>query len=250
MTKYGVFFIVLFCCVVPARAQLQKFCLPGVAPTHNVTSFELTPSTLVTDRGNRDASTDTLTAKLYYAFSPDYNIGAEVPLARYQTDGRSVKGLGDVLLSAQAVHSVHRFDWGVRLETFLPTASNDALGTGKWVMSPSVFAVYPFNPAFFIAAGYKQYFSAAGDGGRDDVNYGRVRMVISYMDQRNWWVTFEPQYYMDYKHTGQAELIWEGEAGVFVNEGTALYIKPGTHVAGNWKTRDWSLNVGFKILYL
>ena len=56
--------------------------------------------------------------------------------------------------------------------------------------------------------------------------------------------------YVDYKNSGQAELVWESEIGVMVNAGTALYIKPGAHLGGNWKTRDWTLNMGFKILYL
>ena len=112
---------------------------------------------------------------------------------------KSANGLGDVLLSAQAVHSVHYIDWGVKLESFLPTATDDTLGTGKWVISPAMFAVLPVNENFFVAAGYKQYVSVAGDGGRQDLNYGRIRLLFSYMDDDQWWITFDPQYYVDYK---------------------------------------------------
>lgn len=241
--------VLLVSCAVPSSAQLQKFCIPGIAPSRHVTSLELTPATMVINNSG-GVSLDTLTAKMYYTFNPDYNIGIEVPLARYESPDKSVNGLGDVLLSAQAVHSVHRIDWGVKMETYLPTAGDELLGSGKLIVSPSVFAVYPFNSHFFIAAGYKQYFSVAGDGGRDDVNYSRFRLLVSYMDENQWWVTFDPQYYVDYKNWGQAELIWESELGMMINPGTAVYLKPGAHLGGNWQTRDWTLGIGFKILYL
>ena len=239
----------LICAVLPAWAQIQKFCIPGVAPSRHVTSLEFAPGMTVVDN-NGSVSVNSLTSKLYYAFTPDYNVGIEVPLARFESPDKSANGLGDVLLSAQAVHSVHYIDWGVKLESFLPTATDDTLGTGKWVISPAMFAVLPVNENFFVAAGYKQYVSVAGDGGRQDLNYGRIRLLFSYMDDDQWWITFDPQYYVDYKNSGQAELVWESEIGVMVNAGTALYIKPGAHLGGNWKTRDWTLNMGFKILYL
>lgn len=240
-------FLLVF--ALPVRAQLQKFCLPGIAPTHHVTSFELTPATSVTSTG-RDVTNDTLTGKLYYAVSPAYKLGVEVPLARYQAETDAVKGLGDVLLSVQAVQSVYKVDWGVKMEAYLPTATADELGTGKWQAVPSVFALYPFSPNAFVSAEYKQFFSVAGSSSREDINYGRVLLTFSYMAPSQWWFTFEPQYYMDYKHTGQAALMWEGEIGVMVNQGAALYVKPGTRLGGNWKRGDWSLSAGFKILYL
>ena len=234
---------------ISASAQIQKFCIPGVAPSRNVTSLELSPSTsIIDDKGG--ISSSALTTKMYYAFTPDYNIGIEVPLSRYEVPGDSVNGLGDILLAAEAIHSVHYIDWGLKLETTLPTATDQALGTGKWVLMPSVFALVPVNENFFISFGYKQYSSIAGDGGRKSVNYARVRALISYMADAQWWVTFDPQYYMDYDRSGQAELVWESEIGVMVNPGTAMYIKPGAHLGGNWKTRDWTLSMGFKILYL
>ena len=245
-------FLTLLCCVacaLPASAQIQKFCIPGVAPTRNVTSLELSPSTSIIDNKG-GVSSSSLTAKMYYAFTPDYNIGIEVPVSRFETPGSSVNGLGDIFLAAEAVHSVHYIDWGVKLETTLPTATDDSLGTGKWVLMPSVFALVPINENFFVSFGYKQYSSVAGDGGRSSVNYARFRSLISYMADAQWWVTFDPQYYMDYEHSGQAELVWESEFGVMVNPGTAMYIKPGAHLGGNWKTRDWTLSMGFKILYL
>ena len=118
----------------------------------------------------------------------------------------------------------------VKLDTYLPTATDDLLGGSKWIVSPAVFALVPVSTNFFVAAGYKQYFSVAGQGNKEDSNYARWRLLLTYMADAQWWVTFDPQYYVDYKHSGQAELIWESEIGVMVNPGTALYIKPGSPI--------------------
>ena len=239
----------LMLCPILSFAHLQRFYIPGLAPTNNITSLELTPATTVIDE-NKSLSVDTVTAKAYFAFSPNYTVGAELPFSRWQSADDSVKGIGDLSLSAQAVQTGRTVDFGVKLETMLPTASDTVLGSGKWQISPSVFAVYPVCKSFFMAVGYKHYYSLAGEHHRDDINYGRVRLLLTYMDSDLWWITFDPQYYMDYKKTGQAELFIESEIGVLVNQGTSLYIKPGWHAGGNWQSKDWSLSIGFKILYL
>ena len=68
----------LICAVLPAWAQIQKFCIPGVAPSRHVTSLEFSPGVTVVDN-NGSVSVNSLTSKLYYAFTPDYNVGIEVP---------------------------------------------------------------------------------------------------------------------------------------------------------------------------
>lgn len=242
-------FAVMLCFPVLSWAHLQRFYVPGLAPTQHVTSLELAPSTSVIDE-SENLSVDTVTAKAYYAVNRNYNMGLEVPLSRWVSADDSIKGLGDISLSAQAVQTGHKLDLGAKLETMLPTATDDVLGTGKWQISPSVFVVYPASKSFFAALAYKHYYSLLGADSRNDINYGRVRLLLTYMDPDLWWITFDPQYYIDYENTGKAELFFESELGVMINQGTSLYIKPGFHLGGNWQSKDWSLNIGFKILYL
>ena len=230
-------------------AHLQRFYVPGLAPTQNVTSLELAPATTVIDE-SENLSLDTLTAKAYYAFNANYNMGIEVPFARWVSSADSIKGLGDISLSAQAVQTGNLIDFGFKMETMLPTATDKALGSGKWQVSPSVFAVCPMGKSFFAALGYKHYYSLTGENNRADIHYGRVRLLLTYMDNDLWWITFDPQYYIDYENTSKAELFFESELGVMINQGTSLYLKPGFHLGGNWQSKDWSLNLGFKILYL
>ena len=230
-------------------AHLQRFYVPGLAPTQNVTSLELTPATTVVDESG-NLSVDTVTAKAYYAFNPNYNVGIEIPFSRWVSADDSIKGLGDVSLSAQAVQTGNKIDFGFKMETMLPTATDSVLGTGKWQISPSVFAVYPVNKSFFAAVGYKHYYSLVGENNRADINYGRVRLLLTYMDPDLWWLTLDPQYYIDYENNAKAELFLESELGVMINQGASLYVKPGFHLGGNWQSKDWCLSIGFKILYL
>ena len=248
--RYGL----LFCCLLftlPSWGQIQRTCRYGVLPTENITTLEANPSvTVVDDSGG--ISTSSLTFKTYRVINEDFNFGVEVPLSRYESPEKSVSGLGDTSLNVMWMSPQDRFhiNFGTKLETFIPTATDKRLGSGQLQLSPSVFTVWWLENGIYIAAGYKHYVSVAGDHARDDINYGRVRLNVSYVSPAQWWVQTNWYYYQDYRNDGKMEFIPELELGTLVNEGTAFYINGSTHASGNWHSKDWSLGVGFKILYL
>lgn len=242
-------FIFIFVCAAPASAQLQKQFFPSVVPTHNVTSLEINPAFNVLD-DTGDVSFNAVTLKAYYARTPNCNFGIEVPFVRFETPGDSENGLGDIFLSATGTREYGNVSFGLRMEGYIPTATDDALGLNKWQLLPSAFVVYALPHHFFVAAGYRHYVSVAGQSNRPDINWGRIRMNLGYLSSSTWWVVADPQFYIDYDNDNQHEMILEVELGVMINPGTSLYIKPGGHLGGNWRTKDWGLSIGFKILYL
>lgn len=246
-------FLLLICVlsVLPLSAQIQKKYYYGVVPTENITTFEVNPSlTAIDDSGGVSVSQTVF--KAYRVINPQFNWGVEVPLSRYESPNKSVNGLGDILANVSyfVPKGNNDYGYGAKMEIILPTATDDLLGTGKLQFSPSVFVLFLGWNGFYAAAGYKHYVSLAGDGGRDDINMGRFRGYLSYISPDQWWVVLNGYYYMDYKHSGQAEFIPELELGTLVNEGTALYINGSTHAGGNWHTKDFSVGIGFKLLYL
>ena len=249
----------IICCVllvlsgaVPLRAQLQRSYQYGVIPTENVTSLEVQPALNVLSGGAHTSSTQT-TLKAYHIINSAWNWGAEVPLVRYESPERSVAGLGDVMLALayMAPESLSGgFGWGARMEVFTPTATDAHLGTGKLQLSPSAFALWAFSPKVFMALGYKHYWGEWGASDRGDIDTGRLRFNAAFLSENKWWVLTNLYYYMDYKHTGQAEFVPEFELGTLVNEGTSLYANYHFHAGGNWHSKDWGVSIGFKILYL
>lgn len=242
---------VFLCAGVCGWAQLQKSCpVADVVPTENITSLEINPS-LEVPKGEKATSLSKLTLKAYYAFDKYLNVGVEVPLARFESPAQSKNGLGDVNFSISA----NRFygevwSFGSTLEVVTPTASDDSLGAGKLQLNPSVYGVYMPQGNFFFALGYKQYWSVAGDGGRDTINQGRIRSVIAYLSNAKWWALVDPRYIMDYENAGQAQFAPEAEIGTMINEGSSIYLRGGGKMGGNMPGNEWLVSVGFRILHL
>jgi hypothetical protein len=250
MRKLGLVLMGVFL-TVPGFGQLQKLCNYGVLPTDNITSLEVNPSLTVADDSG-GISTTQMTLKGYRVINPNWNWGVELPLARFESPAKSVSGLGDIMLAVTWVQpeTAHSLGYGAKMELITPTATDKRLGSGQLQASPSVFAVWTNGSGWYAALGYKHYVSVVGDHARDDIDYGRIRGNISYLSENKWWVQTNWYYYQNFRDSGKMEFVPEVEVGTLVNEGTAFYVNGGTHAAGNWKSKDWNIGVGFKVLYL
>ena len=71
------------------------------------------------------------------------------------------------------------FLWGLGFDLGFPTASDDILGTGKYLAGPSALGVY-MGKKWKIGALVQQYWSYAGDDDRDDVNLMNLQYFIFY----------------------------------------------------------------------
>jgi hypothetical protein len=69
--------------------------------------------------------------------------------------------------------------WGAGFDLGFPTASEDILGTGKWLAGPSALGVY-LGPKWKVGALLQQYWDFAGDDDRDDVNLTNLQYFIFY----------------------------------------------------------------------
>ena len=243
---------VLLCLwAVPGLAQIQKICDSGVLPTDNVTMVEINPS-LTTLDDSRGVSSSQLLLKTYHTINATYNWGVEVPLARYESPEKSVSGLGDALANVtwSRFSDESHIGYGARMEIFFPTATDKLLGSGKVQASPSVFVWKQFSSGIYVAGGYKHYVSIVGERARDDIDMGRFRVNVSYLSPANWWIQTNWYYHQNFRESGKMEFIPEAEIGTLVSRGTALYVQGSTHAGGNMHSKDWTLGVGFKILYL
>jgi len=94
----------------------------------------------------------------------------------------SVWGVGDTFQSfffSPSRPTRNGVIWGIGPAVLLPTASEDALGTGKWAAGPTVVALTQRGPwtAGLLAS---QIWSFAGDNDRDDVNQSYVQPFVGY----------------------------------------------------------------------
>ncbi len=100
-------------------------------------------------------------------------------------DGRTT-GFGDLYYVALfspskpiALDSGAKFVWGAGFDLGAPTATEDILGTGKWMAGPSALGVY-LGPKWKIGVLAQHYWDFAGDSDRGDVNLTNVQYLYYY----------------------------------------------------------------------
>jgi hypothetical protein len=71
------------------------------------------------------------------------------------------------------------FLWGAGFDLGIPTATEDILGTGKWLGGPSALAVY-MGSKWKIGFLMQHFWDFAGDDDRDDVNLTNLQYFIYY----------------------------------------------------------------------
>lgn len=112
------------------------------------------------------------------------------PDAGLESGGTS--GLGDItLMNWFSPPSKGAFTWGVGPVTVWPTATDDALGSGKFSIGPSAVLVY-MKPKWVAAAVINAWWSVAGDSDRPDVATFYFQPIVSYFLPQKWYLTSAP----------------------------------------------------------
>ena len=100
-------------------------------------------------------------------------------------------GFGDIELQTYLSPGfVKNWVWGLGPVLDAPTATEPALGTGKWSAGPAFGLIYVNGPwVNGILANH--IWSFAGDSGRADVSQTTLEPVISYNFESGWYVAFD-----------------------------------------------------------
>lgn len=160
--------------------------------TNPIADLVSVPFQINRDRGfgaDRDGWRTTLNIQPVYPIrlSDDWTLISRtiVPVIQQKNvvPGSSQTGLGDILqsffLSPAGAGSDGGLIWGAGVAFGLPTASEDALGTGKWTIGPTVAALR-IDGAFTYGALLNHLWSVGGDRDRANVNQSFVQPFLSY----------------------------------------------------------------------
>ena len=110
----------------------------------------------------------------------------------FTENGESTTGLGDINYTAWfAPPTKSKLTWGFGLVSIWPTASNSALGSGKYSIGPSGVLVYSF-PKLMAAAIISNWKSIGGDETRADVHTFFFQYVLTYFLQNKWYLSSAP----------------------------------------------------------
>ena len=171
------------------------------------------------------------------------------------SDNLDKSGLGDIdirVLTVPYLDMPNKFAVAVGLEVFLPSASDDALGTEALSLGPQVFGVFftPFGiPGTLIAPAYQHRFSIAVESGAENEHKGLFDLFILWSAKdKQTWALVNPQMVLDYEQDREFGFV-EVEVGRMIGSGHSIYVRPSISI-GRDRPTDASIEIGYKIIWL
>ena len=169
----------------PAYAQQAR----GVNPADIDSRFDIIFKRVNLDP---DGTADSLTLKYDYKLSSEWGLNFELPVySRLSAPGLKATGNGDLFARARWIVPAGVWTYGASVETVLPVASKDALGTGRYQLNAAALLVRAFSPRFLTAVAAKQVTSIGGDSDRDKFSNTELRVVPVFILDQGWAVTGE-----------------------------------------------------------
>lgn len=130
-----------------------------------------------------------------------------VPEFPGDTSSGQATGLSDLLhASFVTPHRSGDFIWGAGLMLALPTATDDALGSGKWDAGPAFRLTYR-TELWNLGVIAGQRWSFAGDDDRPDVNQLLIRGAIRRQLPNNWHFISAPLITANWDNAGEDWLV-------------------------------------------
>ncbi|MBP9904557.1 MAG: hypothetical protein KBF66_03300 [Rhodoferax sp.] len=167
----------------------------GVNPADIDSRFDVITKRVRLDGGG---NTDVLTFKYDYKLNQEWGLNFELPAyTKVAVPGFSASGTGDFFARARWIVPAGAWIYGASFEAVLPTATDDALGTGRGQLNFGALAVKPVSQSFIFALVAKQTTSVGGDSERAGFSNTEVRFIPVFILPAGWAIT------------GEARHVWE-----------------------------------------
>ena len=115
-----------------------------------------------------------------------------IPVLHQANNHGYINGLGDINPTAFIAPADNRtLLWGFGPTLVMPTATNQALGAGKWSLGPEL-ALIAMPDAWTLAILTYNVWSVGGQSNRPSVNQFTFQYYITYNFPHGWYVTTQP----------------------------------------------------------
>lgn len=164
--------------------------------------------------------------------------------------GGSNFGLGDITtrVSYLAINTAagSRLFFGV--ENKWDTATDTALGAGKYTFSPVVTGFMRFPEAKIVTFPSVQYVDTlGGDSARTDSNNTTIKGTTVRILTDGYYLLADPAFIWDHERNDQSTGTFDIEYGRFVEGKTMYYVRPGTTMWGDSTPFSFNWNIEFGI---
>lgn len=194
--------------------------------------------------------------KIDYAFSKTFALRIELPMATWDT-GRSgldaQTGMGDVSIrAALRLLRTPGFALVAGVEGILDTASDSLLGYGRNVVAPFMFMSFDAPTLHSTIFPNLQHFHAVdGDSNLAQVNYTQGKLFVLTRWPNRFYTGTEALVIVDHVRNNRMGATLEVEAGRFLDQHVAVWVRPGVGLAGDDipQIYNWNVEVGLRYLF-
>ncbi|HKT33503.1 MAG TPA: hypothetical protein VJR03_01645 [Nitrospira sp.] len=226
----------------------------GTDPTAIVGRMQLTSQYLdLTPHANATLST----ARLDLPFRGDYLLRMEMPFLR-TTDAQSPsmgsqRGLSDLsVVAGWRAYNTPEYALLVGAVGSFPTASEPALGFGKYTVGPAI-ATARFLPRLdsFLIGLLSYQTSVGGDPSRKDISLFNITAQVNSFWGQRWWTIVQSVWNVDFERSGKSSMVMEFEGGRNLIGRFGAYVRPGVGIYG----RDvigayvWNIEIGVRYMF-
>lgn len=235
--------------------QLRKVAARyGTDPTAIVGRLQLTSQYLDLPHS---ANATLSTVRMDLPFRGDYLLRMELPFLRTTNPNSpgmgNERGLSDLsVIAGWRAYNTPEYALLVGAVSSFPTASEPALGFGKYTVGPAI-ATARFLPRLesFLIGLLSYQTSIGGDPSRKDVSlFSITAQVNSFWGQR-WWTIVQSVWNVDFERSGKSSMVMEFEGGRNLMGRFGAYVRPGVGIYG----RDligayiWNVEVGVRYMF-
>ena len=170
---------------------------------------------------------------------------ADLPMVTLHAGDDTTTGLGDLYGQAIIVSRIAgNFFFAYGSGLVLDTASDDRLGTGKWIAAPSVAPIWFFRKGGFAFVKVQDWISVHGDSERADVHYLTVTPTFFRRLSRRWWTVIDSESQTDWERKERTNFRAGLLVGCMLTPRTGLSLKFEAPFGGN-PQGDWTLRLVF-----
>lgn len=170
---------------------------------------------------------------------------ADLPIVTFYDGDVTKAGLGDLygqILLAPRISGPLLLAVGTGL--LAPTATDESLGLGKWVVAPAVVPVYFFPHRGLSYVKIQDWISFAGSPGRPDLHYLTVTPTFLWRLSKRWYMLVDGESLTDWEKDGRTSLKGGFQLGRMLSRRTGVSLKAEIPFGEN-RLGDWTLKAVF-----
>jgi hypothetical protein len=167
----------------------------------------------------------------------------ELPVSAADAGLEQASGLGDAYAQFFVMpYATGRFVWALGSGFILPTATDELLGTGKWVVAPVTAPVWRFPRGLFLVK-VQNLTSVAGDTARPDINHLLITPTFIHAVGTGWWTLVDTETKTKWTEDGRTGVKSGWQVGRIISPGVGFWVKPEVWWGANRDGR-WNLKFG------